>query len=197
MADENARSTPQSLVTQSSGKKGSTPIGNTLGSQTKITEGSDEEEVGVTITPDFVKSHRETFKARLAELEHREKLEKLKAQFSYSEDEPEGGGQRAPLQRGVVGKILKMLEEKKRPQTRVEENDEPRKDGGGPEDDEDPLLRPYHPTNYTDLSKFTCRIAKALLPGKLKLPENVGKYDGTNDPDDHLHAFEGAGKIGR
>ncbi|KAL8228597.1 hypothetical protein R6Q59_000011, partial [Mikania micrantha] len=31
------------------------------------------------------------------------------------------------------------------------------------------------------LSKFTCRIAEAPLPEKLKLRANVGKYDGTED----------------
>ncbi|KAL8205932.1 hypothetical protein R6Q57_009483 [Mikania cordata] len=61
----------------------------------------------------------------------------------------------------------------------------------------DSLLQPYHPTNFTDMSKFTKRIAKAPLREKLKVPLNVGKYDGSSDPDDHLHAFAGVGKVRR
>ncbi|KAD4982040.1 hypothetical protein E3N88_18711 [Mikania micrantha] len=149
------------------GKKGSTPIRNTLDSQVVITEGSEEEEVGVTITLDFVKSHRETLKARLAELEHREKLEKLKAQLLYDEGEPEGATKESCYNEELWEKILKMLEEHKTPQIQVEENDDLKKGGGGPEEEEDPLLKPYHPPNYTDLLKFTRRIAEALLLEKL------------------------------
>ncbi|KAC9741843.1 hypothetical protein E3N88_42258 [Mikania micrantha] len=89
MANDNARSTPQSMVSKGPGKKGSTSVENTLDPQVVITEESDEKEVGVTITPDFIKNHLETLKAKLAELEHKEKLEKLKAQLSYDEGEPD------------------------------------------------------------------------------------------------------------
>ncbi|KAD7116817.1 hypothetical protein E3N88_04085 [Mikania micrantha] len=126
------------LVTKSSGKKGSTSIGNTLVSQPEITEGSGEEEVGVTITPDFVKNHRETLNARLAELERREKLEKLKAQLSYSEGEPEGPAKKPRYDEELWEKILKMFEEQKTTRTLVEENDDHKKNKGGPEDEEDP-----------------------------------------------------------
>ncbi|KAD6796544.1 hypothetical protein E3N88_07440 [Mikania micrantha] len=119
----------------------------------------------------------ETLKAQLAELEHKEKLDKLKAQLSYNEEEPEGATNEPRYNEELWEKILKMLEGQKMPRTHVEENDDPKKNEGEPEEEEDPLLRPYHPTNYTDLSKFTRRIGKALLPKKLKLPANGWQAD--------------------
>ncbi|XP_022041634.1 uncharacterized protein LOC110944229 [Helianthus annuus] len=35
------------------------------------------------------------------------------------------------------------------------------------------------------------------MPPKTKLPPNFDRYDGTRDPEDHLHAFRGAGQLGR
>ncbi|XP_021980657.1 uncharacterized protein LOC110876803 [Helianthus annuus] len=34
------------------------------------------------------------------------------------------------------------------------------------------------------------------MPPKTKLPPNFDRYDGTRDPEDHLHAFKGAGQLG-
>jgi hypothetical protein len=57
----------------------------------------------------------------------------------------------------------------------------------------DPLSLPYKPDDSVDVSKFTPGTARAPLPAKLKMPSYIGQYDGTQDPDDHVHAFQGAG----
>lgn len=56
----------------------------------------------------------------------------------------------------------------------------------------DTLDTPYRPSYTSDVSKFTRRIAEVTLPPKLRYPSTVDKYDGTQDPEDHLHAFRGA-----
>jgi hypothetical protein len=61
---------------------------------------------------------------------------------------------------------------------------------------EDSLSLPYKPNDLTKVSKFTRRIAEASLPPKLKMPSYIGQYDGTQDPDDHIYAFWGAGQVG-
>ncbi|KAJ0810589.1 hypothetical protein HanPI659440_Chr01g0028721 [Helianthus annuus] len=63
--------------------------------------------------------------------------------------------------------------------------------------DDSVLDKPYLPKDLAEVSKFTKRIAEAPLPPKLKPPINLDGYDGTKDPEDHLHAFRGAGQVGR
>jgi hypothetical protein len=58
----------------------------------------------------------------------------------------------------------------------------------------DELLRPYQPMEST---KFTRRIADFKFPSKSKMPSNVGMYDGTGNPEDHLELFSGAAKVER
>ncbi|KAD6119265.1 hypothetical protein E3N88_10557 [Mikania micrantha] len=81
---------------------------------------------------------------------------------NYS-DEEEAGGFR------IIPEFVRTIRRRKEPAG---------KEPVGPaqvENDEnlDSLLQPYHPTNFTDMSKFTKRIAKAPLPEKLKVPLNV------------------------
>ncbi|MFS7956533.1 hypothetical protein Hanom_Chr07g00655701 [Helianthus anomalus] len=59
------------------------------------------------------------------------------------------------------------------------------------------LDQPYLPRDLADVSKFTRRISEAPMPPKTKLPPGFDRYDGTRDPEDHLHAFQGAGQLGR
>ncbi|KAD3066565.1 hypothetical protein E3N88_34445 [Mikania micrantha] len=73
-ADDNPRST----ITKESGKKGTVLTEGVVDPRVTVSEESEEEEPEMTITPDFVKNNREVLRARLAELEHHEKLEKLK-----------------------------------------------------------------------------------------------------------------------
>jgi hypothetical protein len=53
----------------------------------------------------------------------------------------------------------------------------------------DPLSLPYKPNDSVDISKFTPMIAWIHFPTKLKMPSYIGQYDGTQDPDDHVHMF--------
>ncbi|KAD5318403.1 hypothetical protein E3N88_18349 [Mikania micrantha] len=99
--------------------------------QVIVTEELDEEEVEVTITPNFVKNHREALKARLAELEYRKKLEKLKARLTYDEGGPEGTPKEPGYGEELWDKILKMMEEQKTPQIQKEKNKDTAKSGGG------------------------------------------------------------------
>ncbi|MFS7939180.1 putative retrotransposon gag domain-containing protein [Helianthus anomalus] len=62
---------------------------------------------------------------------------------------------------------------------------------------DDGLDQPYLPRDLAEVSKFTRRIAEAPMPPKTKLPSGFDRYDGTRDPEDHLHAFRGAGQLGR
>ncbi|KAD3067732.1 hypothetical protein E3N88_35612 [Mikania micrantha] len=184
MADDNPHTTPFSTITKEPGKKGTVLAEKVTDPRVTMSEESEEEEPEVTITPDFVKNNKEVLRAKLAELEHQEKLEKLKARLTYEDDEPEGTSKKLGYSEELWEKIFKVMEESKGL----------KKSGGETNDGDDPLLKPYQPTNSTDLSKFTRRIAEAPLPEKLKLPANVGRYDGTEDPDDHLHAFAGLGE---
>ncbi|XP_022025124.1 uncharacterized protein LOC110925479 [Helianthus annuus] len=59
------------------------------------------------------------------------------------------------------------------------------------------LDQPYLPRDLAEVSKFTRRISEAPMPPKTKLPPGFDRYDGTRDPEDHLHAFRGAGQLGR
>ncbi|KAK1406979.1 hypothetical protein QVD17_38589 [Tagetes erecta] len=62
---------------------------------------------------------------------------------------------------------------------------------------EDDLSKPYVPENLATESKFTRRIANFQFPTKLKMPNGIGKYSGSGDPDDHIHAFKGAAQVER
>jgi hypothetical protein len=57
------------------------------------------------------------------------------------------------------------------------------------------LTKPYRPSALLSRSKFTTRIAQAPFPPKLKMVANVGKYDGSTDPDDHIGVFVSAGTV--
>ncbi|XP_035841427.1 uncharacterized protein LOC118488262 [Helianthus annuus] len=76
----------------------------------------------------------------------------------------------------------------KKPKEKRKERDNQNDDG---------LDQPYLPRDLAEVSKFTRRIAEAPMPPKTKLPPNFDRYDGTRDPEDHLHAFRGAGQLGR
>ncbi|XP_022015124.2 uncharacterized protein LOC110914648 [Helianthus annuus] len=76
----------------------------------------------------------------------------------------------------------------KKPKEKGKERDNQNDDG---------LDQPYLPRDLAEVSKFTRRIAEAPMPPKTKLPPNFDRYDGTRDPEDHLHAFRGAGQLGR
>ncbi|KAD3640427.1 hypothetical protein E3N88_29650 [Mikania micrantha] len=178
MADDNPHATPFSTITKEPGKRGAVLTGKVADPQVTVSEESEEEEHEVTITPDFVKNNREVLKAKLAELEHQEKLEKLKARLTYEDDEPEGTSKKPGYSEELWEKIFKVMEE----------NKGPKKSGGETNDGDDPLLKPYQPTNSTDLSKFTRRIAEAPLPEKLKLPANFHqKKKAVKNPNEILH----------
>ncbi|KAD1592681.1 hypothetical protein E3N88_42586 [Mikania micrantha] len=155
---------------------------------------SDEEEAeGFRITPEFVHSHRTALKAQLEEIEKAEKLKEVQARLTFV-----GGSSATPAKEAVpVDELLTTLLEaiRQRKEPVGKETFDLTQAGGN--EALNPLLQPYHLTNFTDMSKFTKRIAEAPLPGKLKVPLNVGKYDGSSDPDDHLHAYAGVGKVGR
>ncbi|KAD0423211.1 hypothetical protein E3N88_44289 [Mikania micrantha] len=55
--------------------------------------------------------------------------------------------------------------------------------------------RPYKPPELLMKSKFIAPIALAEFQRKLKMPTNVGKYDGLSDPEDHYNVFVSAGGV--
>ncbi|KAJ0936546.1 putative retrotransposon gag domain-containing protein [Helianthus annuus] len=59
-----------------------------------------------------------------------------------------------------------------------------------------PVNEPYRPKAAAENSKFGTRIANAHVT-TTKFPFNVGKYNGSTDPDDHMNVFMGAGINGQ
>ncbi|KAJ0457414.1 hypothetical protein HanIR_Chr15g0773511 [Helianthus annuus] len=55
-----------------------------------------------------------------------------------------------------------------------------------------PENQPYRPRAAAENSKFARRIAHAHVT-TTKFPFNIGKYNGSSDPDDHMNIFMGAG----
>ncbi|KAL8228394.1 hypothetical protein R6Q57_015978 [Mikania cordata] len=55
--------------------------------------------------------------------------------------------------------------------------------------------QPYKPPELAMKSKFVALIALAEFHRKLKMPTNVGKYDGLTDPEDHYNVFMSAGDL--
>ncbi|KAI3813298.1 hypothetical protein L1987_18018 [Smallanthus sonchifolius] len=68
---------------------------------------------------------------------------------------------------------------------------------GGPTEKgmEDDLTKPYRPDHLAEQSKFTTRLTEAPLPAKLKMTTCISKYDGNQDPEDHLHIINGAAHV--
>lgn len=60
--------------------------------------------------------------------------------------------------------------------------------------EQDDLAKPYAPEGD---SKFTSRIETFECPPKTKVPTTVRTYDGSSDPEDHLHSFMAAAKVER
>ncbi|KAI3695243.1 hypothetical protein L1987_78235 [Smallanthus sonchifolius] len=56
------------------------------------------------------------------------------------------------------------------------------------------VFRPYRSTS---LSCFSERIANFDFPTMIKMPANIKTYNGTDDPEDHLHVFSGATGVER
>ncbi|KAJ0954080.1 hypothetical protein HanRHA438_Chr00c29g0854791 [Helianthus annuus] len=152
-----------------------------------------------TITLDFVAMHKDELKKHLEDLEMQERLERLKARLSF--DTPVNKGEISPQNKGDSSDSLKNFMTALKQMTSEERENliqgieskgkekESQRDSG--------LDQPYLPRDLTEVSKFTKRIAEAPMPPKLKLPLNFDRYDGTRDPEDHLHAFKGAGQLGR
>ncbi|XP_022028731.1 uncharacterized protein LOC110929846 [Helianthus annuus] len=153
------------------------------------------------ITPDFVALHREKLTKCLEELERQEKLNSLRARLSF--DTPSNQEGTDPQNRSSNGDPLETFMTALRQMSSEEREDlitgkkskgkEKEKDN----QNDDGLEQPYLPQDLAEVSKFTRRIAEAPMPPKTKLPPNFDRYDGTRDPEDHLHAFRGAGQLGR
>ncbi|KAD3336397.1 hypothetical protein E3N88_31916 [Mikania micrantha] len=130
-----------------------------------ITDYSDEEEArGFRITPELVRSHRAALKAQLEGIEKTEKLKDVQTRLTFVENSPTIPAKETVPMDELLTTLLEAIRCRKEPAG---------KEPVGPaqvENDEslDSLLQPYHPTNFTDMSKFTKIIAEAPLPEKLK-----------------------------
>ncbi|KAJ0590118.1 putative retrotransposon gag domain-containing protein [Helianthus annuus] len=169
-------------------------------------EEENENQVGVlereeTITPDFVTMHKDKLKKCLEDLERQEKVNSLRARLSFNTpsnqegvDPQNKGSGSDPLETFMTA--LRQMSSEEREDLfagKKEKGKEMEKEGQGG----DGLDQPYLPIDLAEISKFTRRIAEAPMPSKTKLPPNFDRYDGTRDPEDHLHAFRGAGQLGR
>ncbi|XP_022031874.1 uncharacterized protein LOC110932930 [Helianthus annuus] len=151
------------------------------------------------VTPGFVAMHREKITKYLEDLKRQEKLDSLRARLSF--DTPSNQEGANPQNKGNSGDQLEtfmtalrqMSFEEREDLITCQKHKEKEKDdlgSGG-------LDQPYLPRDLAEVSKFTRRISEAPMPPKTKLPPGFDHYDGTRDPEDHLHAFRGAGQLGR
>lgn len=62
-------------------------------------------------------------------------------------------------------------------------------------DAKEDYTKPYRPSEFAENSKFVPRIATAPFPINVKIPTNLGKYNGMSDPSDHLLRFVVVGGI--
>ncbi|KAD4178711.1 hypothetical protein E3N88_27302 [Mikania micrantha] len=130
-----------------------------------ITDYSDEEEAGgFRITPEFVHSHMVALKAQLVEIEKVEKLKDVHTRLTFVENNPTIQAKEVAPVDQLLTTLLEAIRHRKEPAGKEHV------DPAQVENDEtlNPLLQPYHPTNFTDMSKFTKQIAE-----KLKVPLNI------------------------
>ncbi|XP_076931508.1 uncharacterized protein LOC143596688 [Bidens hawaiensis] len=60
---------------------------------------------------------------------------------------------------------------------------------------EEEFTKPYRPAAFAEKSKFIPQIATAPFPTNIKIPSNLGKYNGMTDPQDHLLNFTAVGGV--
>ncbi|KAK9074310.1 hypothetical protein SSX86_006908 [Deinandra increscens subsp. villosa] len=167
---------------------------------------------GNTITPEFVKNNRKALMTQLLELEKSEQNPSIPKVLFSREDHVEGQytdtdsdddvevlkekqveKPEGEETRDLLRKLLTTLEKQSQsssPKAKPDKASKRQSKG------KDPMSLPYRPSEVGDISKFTDRISEAPLQPKLRLPPSVSAYDGTQDPEDHLHAIKAAGTAG-
>ncbi|XP_022030557.1 uncharacterized protein LOC110931473 [Helianthus annuus] len=151
------------------------------------------------VTPGFVAMHREKITKYLDDLKRQEKLDSLRARLSFdTPSDREGTDPQSKNDKGdqletFMTALRQMSSEEREDLITGQKHKEKEKDNSG----NTGLDQPYLPRDLAEVSKFTRRISEAPMPPKTKLPPGFDRYDGTRDPEDHLHAFRGAGQLGR
>ncbi|XP_022003491.1 uncharacterized protein LOC110900943 [Helianthus annuus] len=145
--------------------------------------------------------HREKLTKCLEDLKRQERLDSLRARLSFDTPSSQVGtdlqnknNNGDPLETFMTA--LRQMSSEERENLNIGQKS---KEKGKEKDNlgDNGLDQPYLPRDLAEVSKFTRRIAEAPMPPKTKLPPGFDRYDGTRDPEDYLHAFRGAGQLGR
>ncbi|KAJ0909270.1 hypothetical protein HanRHA438_Chr07g0319721 [Helianthus annuus] len=151
------------------------------------------------VTPGFVAMHREKITKYLDDLKRQEKLDSLRARLSFNTPSNQEGtnlqnkGNNGDHLETFMTALRQMSSEEREDLIIGQKHKEKEKNDSGSVG----LDQPYLPRDLAEVSKFTRRISEAPMPLKTKLPPGFDRYDGTRDPEYHLHAFRGAGQLGR
>ncbi|KAD3642193.1 hypothetical protein E3N88_31417 [Mikania micrantha] len=113
-----------------------------------ITEDSDEEEAkGFKITLEFVPNHKAALKTQLEEIEKAEKLKDVQTRLTFVEGSPKIPAKDVTPVDELLTTLLEAIRGRKEPVRK--EPDEPVQVENN--ENQDSLLQPCHPTNFTDI----------------------------------------------
>ncbi|KAK1431975.1 hypothetical protein QVD17_08812 [Tagetes erecta] len=180
-ANRTTATTPsiEPVITQTPSIITTAPLFNTPGDEEPSSRQVEKEDAH--ITPEIILAQQLKLIGMLEQFEKEHRLSSLRTQLFE-----DAGGQSDSYEIRSHGKEKRTKE----PEVYMYEK---RKN----QNQNDDLSKPYRPPAFLTHSKFTDRIAHAEFPQKLKMPSTVTKYDGTNDPNDHLGVFVSAGGIKR
>ncbi|KAK1436630.1 hypothetical protein QVD17_02412 [Tagetes erecta] len=133
------------------------------------------------------------------EQEHEDSLKELRTQL-FGTPEPvanKNGGYDPMKLQTVYGNPMwcDVLQEGQGSKRKERDWQDVSNDKKGNEEELSDLTKPYRPSSLLGVSKFSRRIVDAEIPGKLKMPPGIPRYNGLDDPDQHLFEFFGAAQI--
>ncbi|KAI3797126.1 hypothetical protein L1987_32378 [Smallanthus sonchifolius] len=147
--------------------------------KSRLNDSEKQSSGNIVVTPEFLRQNRHQILALLHEEEKERQLKEIRTRLEFGDDDDDDSPKK-----GGDGKDKTNDNEAVRQETTKRKLDF-----------EDDYSKPYRPSTARSRSKFINKIAEFTFPPKLKMPSNVGKYDGLGDPDDHLAIFIGAAEV--
>ncbi|KAK1426834.1 hypothetical protein QVD17_15514 [Tagetes erecta] len=141
----------------------------------------------------FLERNKTLLRTLRLQQEHEDSLKELRTQlFGTPESLADKSGGYDPMKlqtmygKSVLYDVLQEGQGSKRKERDWQDRSNNKKDN---DEELSDLTKPYRPSSLLGVSKFSRRIVEAEIPGKLKMSSGIRRYNGLDDPDQHLFEF--------